>query len=166
MPKGVLYTNSFKTHFSSPSVSCINAPTGHVFTTAESWTVCFHSGLLLKACLASTSAWVVFKWPHLTLASRQPAENHHMTGWWVWPWIQLLCVTCGGENGTNGSHFPVLSEDVALACHFMATHLPPPPLLPCRSATDIGYPSKKNYLKWREIQLAIQCTVDTMNYFE
>ena len=26
----------------------------------------------------------------------------------------------------------------------------------------------KNYLKWREIQLAIQCTVaiDTMNYFE
>ena len=24
----------------------------------------------------------------------------------------------------------------------------------------------KNYLKWWEIQLAIQCTVDTMNYFE
>ena len=48
LPKGVLYTHSFKTHFSSPSVSYINAPTGYVFTTAESWTVCFHSGLFLK----------------------------------------------------------------------------------------------------------------------
>ena len=48
LPKGVLYTRSFKTHFSSPSVSCINAPTGYAFTTAESWTVCFHPGLFLK----------------------------------------------------------------------------------------------------------------------
>ena len=24
----------------------------------------------------------------------------------------------------------------------------------------------KNYLKWQEIQLAIQCAIDTMNYFE
>ena len=48
LPKRVLYTHSFKTHFSSPSVSCINAPTGYVFTTAESWTVCFHLGLFLK----------------------------------------------------------------------------------------------------------------------
>ena len=73
-------------------------------------------------------------------------------------------MTCGGENGTNGSHFPVLSEDVALVRHFVATY-PPPTLPPCRNATGIGYASK-NYLKWREIQLAIQCTVDTMNYFE
>ena len=35
-PKGVLYTHNFKTHFSSPSVSYINAPKGYVFTTAES----------------------------------------------------------------------------------------------------------------------------------
>ena len=33
-------------------------------------------------------------------------------------------VTCGGENGTNGSHFPVISEDVAFARHFMATRPP------------------------------------------
>ena len=45
LPKGVLYMHSFKTHFSLPSVSYINAPTGYVFTTSESWTVCFHSGL-------------------------------------------------------------------------------------------------------------------------
>ena len=51
-------------------------------------------------------------------------------------------MTCGGENDTNGSHFPVLSEDVALARHFVATR-PPPILPPCRSATDIGYASKK-----------------------
>ena len=73
-------------------------------------------------------------------------------------------MTCGGENGINGSHFPVFSEDVAFACHFMATRLPPT-LQPYRSASGIGYASK-NYLKWREIQLAIQCTGDTMNYFE
>ena len=35
-PKRVLYLHSFKTHFSLPSVSYINAPTGYVFTTAES----------------------------------------------------------------------------------------------------------------------------------
>ena len=30
-------------------------------------------------------------------------------------------MTCGGENGTNGSDFPVFSEDVAFAYHFVAT---------------------------------------------
>ena len=46
--KGVLYTHSFKTHFSSPSVSYINVPTAHVFNTADGLIVCFHSGLFLK----------------------------------------------------------------------------------------------------------------------
>ena len=71
-------------------------------------------------------------------------------------------MTYGGENGTNGSDFPAFIEDVAFAHHFVATHLPPT-LTPYRSTGGIGYAS---YLKWREIQLAIQCTVDTMNYFE
>ena len=48
LPKGVLYTYSFKTHFSSSFVSNINEPTAHVFNTAEGWTFCFHSGLFLK----------------------------------------------------------------------------------------------------------------------
>ena len=26
------------------------------------------------------------------------------------PLTYLLCVTCGGENATNGSHFPAVSE--------------------------------------------------------
>ena len=34
--KRVEYVHSFKTHFSVPSVIYINAPTGYVFTTAES----------------------------------------------------------------------------------------------------------------------------------
>ena len=51
-------------------------------------------------------------------------------------------VTCGGENSTNGSHFPVFSEDIAFACHFVATHLPPP-LPPYTSTSGIGYASKK-----------------------
>ena len=29
-------------------------------------------------------------------------------------------MTCGGENGTNHSHFHVISEDVAFAHHFVA----------------------------------------------
>ena len=55
---------------------------------------------------------------------------------------------CGGENDTNGCHLAGFGEDVDFAHHFVATHPP------CRSATGIDYASK-NYLKWREIQLAI-----------
>ena len=64
---------------------------------------------------------------------------------------------CGGENDTNGCHLAGFSEDVAFARHFVASH-PPPTLPPCRSATDIGYTSK-NYLKLREIQIAIHLIV-------
>ena len=31
LPKGILYTHSFKTHFSLPFDNCINGPTAHVF---------------------------------------------------------------------------------------------------------------------------------------
>ena len=34
-------------------------------------------------------------------------------------------MTCGGENGTNGCHLAILSEDIAFAHHFVAPHLPP-----------------------------------------
>ena len=64
----------------------------------------------------------------------------------------LNCVTCGGENGINGSHFPVLNEDVAFACRFAVTR--PSTLPPYRSASGTGY-AVKIYSKWREIQLAI-----------
>ena len=40
-----------------------------------------------------------------------------------------------------------------------------PTLPPYRNVSGIGYASK-NYLKWQENQLAIQCAVDTMDYFE
>ena len=64
----------------------------------------------------------------------------------------------GGENDTSGCHLAVFSEDLAVARHFVATR-PPPTLTPCRNAGGIDYPSKKNYLKWRAIQLAIHSTV-------
>ena len=38
--------------------------------------------------------------------------------------LAMLCMTCGGENGTSGSNLAVFSEYVAFACHFMAA-LPP-----------------------------------------
>ena len=55
-------------------------------------------------------------------------------------WLMSLAIDlaiCGGENGTNGHHFPGFSEDVACACHFVAT------LPPYRSAASIGYASKE-----------------------
>ena len=84
-----------------------------------------------EACQTSTSAWFVFKWLHIPLTSRQVAVIHHMTG---------LCVICGGENGTNGCYLAVFGEDVAFARHCVATS---PALLPCRSASSMGYATKK-----------------------
>ena len=46
--------------------------------------------------------------------------------------------------------FGWFGEDVAFACHFVATHQSPT----LKSATGIGYASK-NYLKCREVQLTI-----------
>ena len=54
----------------------------------------------------------------------------------------LSRVTCGGENSINGSDFPVFSKDIAFASHLVALCLPPT-LSPYRSASGIGYTSKK-----------------------
>ena len=62
-------------------------------------------------------------------------------------------VICGGENGTNGCHLTVYSEDIAFAHHFVVNHQHPI-LQPCRSVCGICY-SSKNHLKWQAIQLAI-----------
>ena len=54
---------------------------------------------------------------------------------------QLLCVICGGENGTIGCHLAGFSEVITFAGHFVATQLPS--TLPTyRSTTGIGYASK------------------------
>ena len=76
----------------------------------------------------------------------------------------MLCVTCGGENGTNGSHLAAFSEDVAFAHHFVAPRLPPLSH-PIGVLVVLAMPMK-NYLKWWAIQLAIQCAADTVNYLE
>ena len=52
------------------------------------------------------------------------------------------CVICGSENGTNGCHLAVFSVGGTFTHHFVATH-PPPDLPPYRSASGIGYTSKK-----------------------
>ena len=71
--------------------------------------------------------------------------------------LVLLCVICGGENGTKGCHLAVFIEDIAFSLHFVATH-PPPTLAPCRSGSSIGYTSKYS-LKWWAIRLAIHTIV-------
>ena len=55
---------------------------------------------------------------------------------------------CGGENDINGCHLAGFGEDIAFACHFVATHHPVGVLLVLATP-------RKNYLKWWEIQLAI-----------
>ena len=60
-------------------------------------------------------------------------------------------------NDTSACHLVVFSEDIALACHFIAPHSPPTLSL-SKSASGIDYPSKK-YLKWWAIQLAIHSIV-------
>ena len=94
--------------------------------------------LVAEACQTSTSVLVTFKWLHILLTSKQPAVIHHTTGWWVWPWIWLLCVIWWGENGTNGWHLAAFNIDVAFACHFVATHPPTPYPLTYGSASGIG----------------------------
>ena len=79
-------------------------------------------------------------------------------------WLMSLSmdlVTCGGDNGINESHLAVFREDVPFTCHFVASHHPPlshPVVVPMVLVTPV-----KNYLKWQEIQLTIQCTADTVN---
>ena len=49
---------------------------------------------------------------------------------------------CGGENDTNGCHLAGFGEDVVFACHFMATH-PPPPSHPVGVLLVLAIPVKK-----------------------
>ena len=51
-------------------------------------------------------------------------------------------MTCGGENGTNGSHSTIFSEDVAFAHHFVVP-LSPPPSHPIRVLVAMAMPVKK-----------------------
>ena len=46
---------------------------------------------------------------------------------WLMSLAMDLAVLCDlwSENGTNGSHLVIFSEDVAFAYHFMAPLLPP-----------------------------------------
>ena len=51
----------------------------------------------------------------------------------------------------------IFCEDVAFACHFVASRLPPPSH-PIEVVVVLAIPVK-NYLKWWAILLAIQCKV-------
>ena len=73
--------------------------------------------LVCDFCQTSTNGHVVFKWLYLPLRSRQPAVIYQTTDWWwalAWPWIKLLCVICGGENGINGCYLAVQPHSSAV----------------------------------------------------
>ena len=154
------YTHSFKTCFLSPAVSYINAPTVHVLKVEQSaFTQTFFFYLYgvhkclggLQMVLSSLGKQTAnCQSPHDWLMSLD-MDLAALCDMWRWKWHQW-------------KSFPYFSEYVDFACHFVATRQPF--TLPSyRSVSGIGYASK-NYLKWRENQLALQCTVDKMNYFE
>ena len=68
-------------------------------------------------------------------------------------------MTCGGENGTNGNHLAIFSEDVAFAHHFVAP------------AHYIGYTSKKlsemvengRFSQRRSHMQSLHCVTDKHN---
>ena len=94
--------------------------------------------LISEACQTFQIAWVAFKWLHIALPYSQLAVIRHMTGWWVCPW---LCVICGGKNGINGCQLAIFSEDVASLCQPVCGY---PSTLPSyMSASCFGYTSKK-----------------------
>ena len=79
------------------------------------------------------------QWPHFPWTSRQSVVIHHMTSWWVWPWIYLFCVTSRGENDTNRCYWAVLVKTCPLPITLWFPACPHPPHL----WGDIGYSSKK-----------------------
>ena len=82
---------------------------------------------------------------------KQTADRESSHDWLMSLAMDLAaCVTYEGENGTNGSHLAVFSEDVAFACHFIAPH-PPHTLPPYRSASVWYWLCQyKNYLNGRK----------------
>ena len=78
-----VFAHNFSVTFSPTPDGYNNRLTVHVCAIAKSSTVCLYWGFFMT----STSAQMVYKWPHLTWTSRQLAGNHHTTGWWDWTWI-------------------------------------------------------------------------------
>ena len=76
--------------------------------------------------------------------------------------LAALCV-CGGKNDTNGIYLAVLVKIWPL---LTTLWLPSHPTLPTYESSCVFTMQVIIYLKWQEIQLAIHCTVDTVNHFE
>ena len=140
LPKGVIYTRSFKTHFLLPFVSYIIWPTAHVFNTAECWTVCFHSGLFFKPVWhPQVLGWTL---NGITSLGKQTAD-----------WITTRLADEFGHGfiyvaalydmwrckWRQWSYLAVFSEDIVFVHHFMV------PQPPNRSASNNGYTSKTSW---------------------
>ena len=162
--KRILSTHSLTTDFSLPFVSYINGPAAHVFNTAEGWTVCFHSSLFLKPVWCpQVLRWLlngpIFPWQAdswLWMTTRLADQFGHGFSCTVWH-VEVKLAPMEVI-----SLFLVKTQPL-LASSWLPAH--PPPSHPIGVLVVLAMPVK-NYLKWREIQLAIHCTVDTVNYFE
>ena len=129
----------------------------HIIVTAWVWASSFHAhnikiqfppsadcylgyfscALLFSDIHEFMSAWVAYVWVYLIWTSRQLTVNNHLTGWWGWHWIHLLCATYGAEMAVDANClFSVLTLP-------LCGSLPTPTLQPYTSACDIGYAGVK-----------------------
>ena len=122
LPKRVLCTCSFKSHFAMPFDWYNNRLTVHAYTIAKG----SMSILLLRphsqACLASMGAWMVCKWLQLAWSGRQPAGNHHRTGWWDWASSSYILWCVEMKTAWIDAIWPCIRR----ACHFVVPNHPPP----------------------------------------
>ena len=124
-----------------PIDSSINKLTNYYNTTAKCWLFCFFWGMSdIHECLGIGCHW-------LACASSHFAENLHMTHWFS---CILWHSECNRALIYAISPWKLLS--VAVACHFVATH----------HSYISAYVVDKNYLKWHEIQLAVQSVVGSL----
>ena len=137
------HTHNNKTHFSPSNNSCTCWLTLQPGIDAKSCPDCFCCGLFLRlvrrprvygsptnGCI---SPWQADSWLYFT--TRLADEFGHGFNCFVW-YVEVKMTPM------DAIWLALVKMYVAFAHHFVATH-PPPTLPPCRSATDIGYTSKK-----------------------
>ena len=152
LPKPSTYAHHGKEQFSSSMDSSINKLTIYQYTTAKCWWVCFCWGLFLRpvrcpwvlGCPLNATGWLVQAATLLEIITRLVDDIGHRFSYILWQF------ECNGASLWAISPWKLLSS--AVARHVVAPHHPTPST-PIISACGVD----KDYLKWREIQLAMYC---------
>ena len=156
LPKSATYAHHVNEQFSPSMDSSINQLTNCQYTTAKCWQVCFCWGLFLRpvrrpwvfGCPMNATGRLVQATTLLEITIRLIDDIDHWFSYVLWQF------ECNGASLWTIS--PTKMQSSAVTRHFVAPHHPPPSTLhppPYINACGVD----KNYLKWREIQLAMNC---------